>query len=163
ARRAAARAVGRPALEAAQRLGNGVSQKQKNFRGVMHGPPRTLRGFRPAHVLLSIRPSLGRDSQGRGPSVKRLSLLLSFALLGGAVPAAALPLTLTLVPSSTTLAKGQSFTVAVVVGGLTEFNGDTFSEIALESFDLHLQFDTSRLQYTGLAFGGSLGDPTDGS
>ncbi len=88
-------------------------------------------------------------------------LCLTLALLGGVSPAAALPLTLSLVASDTSLVAGQSFTVTVVVGGLTEFDGDVVQEIALESFDLSLQFDTGRLQFTSLAFGGSLGDPND--
>jgi hypothetical protein len=95
--------------------------------------------------------------------VKRLCKLLSSALvlLWSVTPAAALPLTLTLVPSSPTVATGQSFSVAVVVGGLTQVDGDFVQEIALESFDLSLQFDTSRLQLTSLTFASSLGDPND--
>lgn len=88
-------------------------------------------------------------------------LCIALLWLGAVAPVAALPLTLSLVPSSTTLATGQSFTVDVVIGGLTQVDGDFVQEIALESFDLSLQFDTSRLQFTSLAFGSSLGDPND--
>ena len=95
--------------------------------------------------------------------MNRASKLLCLAVswLAAAAPAAALPLTLTLVPSDTTLAAGQTFSVAVVVGGLTQVDGDFVQEIALESFDLSLQFDTSRLQFTSLGFGSSLGNPDD--
>jgi len=97
--------------------------------------------------------------------VKRLWKLLCSALvlLGGVAPAAALPLTLTLVASDATLVSGQSFQVDVVVGGLTELVGDFEQPIPLESFQLKLQFDTSRLQFTSLSFGSSLGDPNNGS
>ena len=97
--------------------------------------------------------------------MKRLwtSWCLALALLGGVAPAAALPLTLSLVPSDSTLVSGQIFSVAVVVGGLTEQVGDVVQQIPLESFDLQLQFDKTRLQFTSLAFGTSLGDPNNGS
>lgn len=90
-------------------------------------------------------------------SVKRLlqcALLLS--CLGGAGAAAALPVTLTLVPSGAVLTAGQTLSVDVVVGGLFD---DV--EIALESFDLELAFDDGRLQFQSLTLGGSLGDPND--
>jgi hypothetical protein len=107
--------------------------------------------------------SLGKGLQRKGSIVNRLwlSLCLVLSLLGGASPAAALPLTLTLVPSDTTLVPGQVFTVTVVIDGLSELDGDFEQEIALESFDLSLQFDTTRLAFTSLAFGSSLGDPDD--
>lgn len=89
------------------------------------------------------------------------SLCLALALVGGASPAAALPLTLTLVPSDTTLVPGQLLSVDVVIGGLVELDGDFEQPIALESFDLRLQFDTSRLGSPSLAFGSSLGDLDD--
>ena len=89
------------------------------------------------------------------------SLCLALSLLGGASPAAALPLTLTLVPSDTTLVPGQVFSIDVVIDGLVELDGDFEQPIALESFDLELQFDTSRLAFTSLAFGSSLGDLDD--
>jgi hypothetical protein len=60
--------------------------------------------------------------------------------------------TLTLAPSSAVLAAGQTLSVDVIVGGLFD---DV--EIALESFDLELSFDTSRLQYQSRSFGSSLG------
>jgi hypothetical protein len=85
------------------------------------------------------------------------SVLCLLIGLAGAAPAAALPVTLTLVPSSTSVGFGQSFSVDIVVGGLDEFEGE--SEIALESFDLDLSFDTSRLAYQSLGFGSALGDP----
>jgi hypothetical protein len=66
--------------------------------------------------------------------------------------AAALPVTLTLVPSSLVLTAGQNLTVDIVIGGL-----DDDGEIALESFDLDLSFGTTRLQFTSLTFGSSLG------
>lgn len=78
-----------------------------------------------------------------------------------AVPAAAFPVTLTLVPSSAVLSAGQTLSVDIVVAGLTELDGDFEQEVALESFDLDLAFDSSRLQFTALTFGGSLGDPED--
>ena len=80
-------------------------------------------------------------------------VLSSFAVAGSA---AALPVTLTLVPSSVSLIAEQILTVDIVVGGL--FDG---GEIALESFDLDLKFDRTRLQFTSLTFGSSLGDPND--
>jgi hypothetical protein len=82
-------------------------------------------------------------------------LLLVFAL-GAPGVARALPITLTLDPSAVVLTAGQTLTVDVVVDGL--FDG---SEIALESFDLNLSFDTARLQFDALTFGISLGDPND--
>ncbi len=82
--------------------------------------------------------------------------LLSW-VLGLSSSALALPVTLTLVPSAGSLLPGQTLSVDVVVGGLTEMAG----EIALESFDLDLSFDTSRLQFDSLSFGTSLGDPND--
>jgi hypothetical protein len=90
--------------------------------------------------------------------VKRLwnSAWLVLSSLAVAGAASALPVTLTLVPSSLSLTMGQTLSVDVVVGGL-----DNDGEIALESFDLDLSFDDSRLQFTSLAFGSSLGDPND--
>jgi hypothetical protein len=88
-------------------------------------------------------------------------LLAWLAVAGSVAPAGALPITLTLVPSSAVLIEGQTLTVDVVVAGLTELDGDFVEEIPLESFDLDLQFDTSRLQYTSLTFDTSLGDPDD--
>lgn len=107
--------------------------------------------------MLSESESLGRDSR-RGPSVNRLLqcaclLLSSFGLAGAA---AALPVTLTLVPSSAVLTAGQPLSVDIVVGGLYDE-----TEIPLENFDLDLAFDSSRLQFTALGFGISLGDPED--
>jgi len=83
--------------------------------------------------------------------------LLSW-ILGLSSSALALPVTLTLVPSAGSLLPGQTLSVAVVVGGLTDMAG----EIALESFDLDLSFDTTRLQFDSLSFATSLGDPNDG-
>jgi len=113
--------------------------------------------------LLRDATNLGRVSQGKGSIVTRpwKAWCLALSLLGSAAPAAALPLTLSLVPSSPNLGLGQSFSVSVVVGGLTELVGDNVQEIALESFSLSLQFDASRLQFQSLSFGGSLGDPND--
>lgn len=83
------------------------------------------------------------------------ALLLSGLGMGGA--AQALPVTLALVPSAAAIAVGQTLSVQIVVDGL-----DDGGEIALESFDLELAFDDSRLEFQSLAFGGSLGDPNDG-
>jgi hypothetical protein len=80
-------------------------------------------------------------------------VLPSFAMAGSA---AALPVTLTLVPSSVSLMAEQILTLDILVGGLFDSG-----EIALESFDLDLAFDDTRLQFTSLAFGSSLGDPND--
>jgi hypothetical protein len=88
-------------------------------------------------------------------------LVLVSALLAVASPAAALPVTLTLVPSSPSVGVGQTLSVDIVVGGLSEFEGE--SEIALESLDLDLAFDTSRLAFEALSFGAFLGDPGDGA
>jgi MYXO-CTERM domain-containing protein len=85
-----------------------------------------------------------------------LGLLIGLA---GASPAAALPVTLTLVPSSASVGVGQTFSVDVVIDGLSELDGDFEEEIALESFDLSLAFDTSRLAFASLGFGSALGDP----
>jgi hypothetical protein len=89
------------------------------------------------------------------------SVVLAIGLLAGAAPAAALPVTLALVPSSTSLAAGQTLSVDIVVGGLSELDGDFEQEIALESLDLDLAFDTGRLAFTSLSYGASLGDPGD--
>ena len=94
------------------------------------------------HLVLSLRP-----------------LLVSLALVAAAQSAAALPITLTLVPSATTLTPGQTLTVDVIVSGLVD---GALAEIALESFDLDLAFDTSRLLFVSRTFGSSLGDPNDG-
>ena len=75
----------------------------------------------------------------------RVVWLLSW-ILGLSSSALALPVTLTLVPSALNRLPGQTLSVAVVVGGLTELAG----EIPLESFDLDLAFDTSRLQFDSL-------------
>lgn len=85
----------------------------------------------------------------------KLALLVSSSL-ALASSAAALPVTLTLVPSSVSLIAEQFLTVDIVVGGLFDDG-----EIALESFDLDLSFDETRLQFTSLAFGSSLGNPND--
>jgi hypothetical protein len=100
---------------------------------------------------------LGNFHRGRGFLVRLLrSLLVVLPLFIGAGPAAALPITLTLVPSAAVLTPGQTLSVDIVVSGLVDAEE---AVIALESFDLDLAFDTSRLAYTSLAFGGSLGDP----
>jgi hypothetical protein len=83
-----------------------------------------------------------------------LQCALWLSCLGGAGAAAALPVTLTLVPSSTVLAAGETLSVEIVVGGLFDD-----AEIALESFDLELAFDDDRLAFQSFAFGGSLGGP----
>jgi len=83
--------------------------------------------------------------------------LLVLVGMGVAARADALPITLTLVPSSASLMPGQGLSVDVVVDGLFDAG-----EIALESFDLDLAFDNTRLQFDALAFGSSLGDPNDG-
>ena len=108
--------------------------------------------------MLSRLESLGRDSREGVHLVKRLwtCALLVSSSLALASAAAALPLTLTLIPSSASLSAGQSLSVDIVVGGLFDEG-----EIALESFDLDLSFDDSRLQFTSLTFGTSLGDPND--
>jgi hypothetical protein len=87
------------------------------------------------------------------------SCLVSLALLAAASSADALPVTLALVPSSPSVSLGQALSVDIVVGGLTELEGG--GEIALESFDLDLAFDTSRLAFTSLVYGSALGDPGD--
>jgi hypothetical protein len=89
--------------------------------------------------------------------LKRIGLLLLLLGVGVAGGASALPITLTLVPSTLTLVAGQTLTVDVVVDGL-----DDDGEIALESFNLDLAFDESRLAFDSLSFGTSLGDPGDG-
>jgi hypothetical protein len=88
--------------------------------------------------------------------VKRLWKALAVVLssVGLASAAAALPITLTLVPSALVRNPGQTLTVSVVVGGLV---GVEEQEIALESFDLDLSFGTTRLQFNSLSFGSSLG------
>jgi hypothetical protein len=90
--------------------------------------------------------------------LKRIGSLLLLGLgIGVAGGASALPITLTLVPSTLTLVAGGTLTVDVVVDGL-----DNDGEIALESFNLDLAFDASRLAFDALSFGTSLGDPNDG-
>ena len=100
--------------------------------------------------------SLGRDSREGVHLVSRLCALLTLWLLGVAGAANAFPVTLTLVPSSAVLTAGQTLSVDIVVGGLVDEG-----EVAVESFDLDLAFDDSRLQFTSLEFGISLGDPDD--
>lgn len=80
-------------------------------------------------------------------------------LLALASSASALPVTLTLVPSALVLSAGQTLSVDVVIDGLVDGQA---AEIALEGFELDLQFDLSRLQFDSLSFGSSLGDPNDG-
>jgi MYXO-CTERM domain-containing protein len=118
--------------------------------------------FRTACLLLQSPPSLGRTPVGRVHLVRLLRpLLASFVWFASAAPVAALPVTLTLVPSSPSVGVGQTLSVDVVVGGLVELEGG--GEIALESFDLDLAFDTSRLAFTSLSYGPALGDPEDGA
>jgi hypothetical protein len=83
-----------------------------------------------------------------------LALLLT---VGSAGAARALPVTLTLVPSTLALLPGQFVSVDVVIGGLTELVDEEPQEIALEFFDLELSFDPAYLQFDSLSFGGSLG------
>lgn len=78
--------------------------------------------------------------------------VLVLSVLGLASAATALPVTLTLIPSSLVLLAGQTLTVDIVIDGL--FDG---GEVALESFDLDLSFGTSRLQFVSLTFGTDLG------
>jgi hypothetical protein len=125
------------------------------------------RGIRFGMRLAPERAEPGKDSRGGVCLVRLLrfvlaSFALSAALSAAALPAAALPVTLALVPSSTSVAFGQTLSVDVVVGGLSELDGDVEQEMALESFDLDLAFDTSRLAFTSLSFGAALGDPGDG-
>ena len=82
-----------------------------------------------------------------------LALLLGVGLAGGVQ---ALPITLTLDPSTLTVGAGGTLLVDLVVDGLEDAG-----EIALESFNLDLAFDTSRLDFVSLSFGTSLGDPND--
>lgn len=86
---------------------------------------------------------------------------LTLLLVGLATSAAALPVTLTLLPSTLVLSAGQTLSLVVVVGGLDEDGGDT--EIPLESFDLDLAFPNTLLAYESdsLSFGTSLGNPND--
>jgi hypothetical protein len=84
------------------------------------------------------------------------SAFLASWLLGVAGAASAFPVTLTLMPSTVSLTAGQFVTVDIVVGGLFDEG-----EVALESFDLDLAFDNSRLLFTDVGYGGSLGDPED--
>lgn len=102
--------------------------------------------------------SLGRDSREGVHLVKRLwkCALLASWLLCVAGAASAFPVTLTLVPSTVSLTAGQFVTVDIVIGGLFDEG-----EVALESFDLDLEFDNSRLLFTDVEYGGSLGDPED--
>jgi hypothetical protein len=91
--------------------------------------------------------------------VKLLRCLLALSLaVGWAGAARALPITLTLVPSAVSLAPDDTLTVTIAIDGLTDDEG----EIALESFDLDLAFDNTRLQFESLAFDINLGDPNDG-
>lgn len=87
----------------------------------------------------------------------RCLLMLSLAV-GWAGAARALPITLALVPSAPSLAPDDALTVTIEIGGLTDDEG----EIALESFDLDLAFDNTRLQFVSLDFDIYLGDPNDG-
>jgi hypothetical protein len=85
----------------------------------------------------------------------RFLLLLVLALaFGGA--AHSLPITLTLEASATSLMDGESLTVTVKVDGL-----DDDGQVALESFDLDLSFDETRLSFDSITFGITLGDPDD--
>ena len=84
-------------------------------------------------------------------------LLILLLTVGMAGAARALPVTLSLVPSDTSLFAGQSLSLDIVIDGLTELIDENVEEIALELFDLELAFDTSRLQFDTLTFGGSLG------
>jgi hypothetical protein len=87
----------------------------------------------------------------------RFLLLLVLALLiGGAVQA--FPITLSLVPSSLSLDPGETLTVEVYVEGLED---EEESQVALESFDLEISFDKTRLSFDSLSFGITLGDPDD--
>jgi hypothetical protein len=113
---------------------------------------RLAPGFRRAWEGLRLEGSL---------SMRLPWLVLVSALLAAAAPAAALPVTLTLVPSSASVGVGEALSVDVVVGGLSELEGE--SEIALESFDLDLAFDNSRLAFEALSVGAALGDPENGS
>lgn len=90
----------------------------------------------------------------------RFQLLLLFLALalGGAVQA--FPITLSLAPSSVALLPGESLTIEVYVAGLED---DEESQVALESFDLDLEFDKTRLSFDSLTFGITLGDPDDNS
>jgi len=91
--------------------------------------------------------------------VRLIRFLLPLVLVLGIDGAVhALPITLTLDPSSVVLTAGQTLTVDVIVDGL-EDDG----EIALESFDLDLSFDNTRLSFDSLSFGTSLGDPNNGA
>lgn len=104
------------------------------------------------------------EGLGKGSVLNRLrcaclTLLLASAAL--AAPASALPITLTLAPSATLLTPNQTLSVDVVVAGLTELVGEFVQEIALEGFDLALQFDETRLSYQSLTFGTSLGQPSN--
>jgi hypothetical protein len=118
-------------------------------------------GFSPGMrlALESARPWEGRLREGSISMRLLCSVLLSIACAAGAAPAAALPVTLTLVPSSASVAAGQTLSVDVVVDGLTELVGDFEQAIALESFELDLAFDTGRLAFVSLSFGAALGDP----
>jgi hypothetical protein len=88
--------------------------------------------------------------------VKLLRCLLMLSLVvGWAGAARALPITLALVPSAASLAPDDALTVTIEIGGLTDDEG----EIALESFDLDLAFDETRLQFVSLDFDIYLGDP----
>jgi len=73
----------------------------------------------------------------------RLGVWLAVGLLLGAGPAGAV--TLTLVPTALSIAKGDDVTVSIVVSGLGSEGPDS-----LRSFDLDLGFDDSILLGTGL-------------
>ncbi len=87
----------------------------------------------------------------------RRCLLVLVLAVGWAGAARAVPITLALVPSTTSLAPGNTLTLTVVIGGLTAESG----ELALEGFDLDLAFDNTRLQFESLDFDISLGDPNN--
>jgi hypothetical protein len=101
-------------------------------------------------------PIRARVREGRGSMRMRFLLTLLLAV-GWTGAARALPVTLSLVPSDTTLLSGQTLSLDIVIGGLSELVGDDVEEIALEFFDLELDFDTTRLQFVSLSFGPSLG------
>jgi hypothetical protein len=105
--------------------------------------------------------SLGMCIPGRESTVNRLLRLLLPLLCATALGASAhaLPITLVLDPGEgpSEFEPGETVTVELTIGGLH----DGEAQIALESFDLDLSFDTSRLQFESLVFGSLLGNPAD--
>jgi formylglycine-generating enzyme required for sulfatase activity len=120
--------------------------------GPATGEHKALRGGQASANAFPQRVAarMWREPAGHGGGIRPV-LPIGDVPLSLPAAAEAEPLVLTLVPDRTSVASGDTVSVAISIGGAERLAG----------CDLGLRFDNDQLQYTGMTSGDLLGEPAD--